>query len=161
MTARVHHPIVSQQAALRVPRRRIEQGVRAAFRLARIPERPLAITIVDDRAIRRLHHEYLGANCATDVMSFPLLEGEPAAGAYRPDRAEALFGEVVASAETARREAARRGHPPTHELTLYVIHGTLHLLGYDDHDPGDRLAMRRAETHCLAAAGIRGITGGA
>jgi len=61
---------------------------------------------------------------------------------------------VVASAETAQREGRARAIDPRDELLLYVVHGVLHLLGFDDHAPGDRRRMRAAERRALRAAGI-------
>jgi probable rRNA maturation factor len=68
--------------------------------------------------------------------------------------APVLTGEVVLSVDTARREAARRGHSPYDELLLYAVHGVLHLLGHDDHDPLRRRRMRAAERRALAALGV-------
>jgi probable rRNA maturation factor len=73
--------------------------------------------------------------------------------------APVLVGEVLLSADTARREAAARGHCAYHELLLYAVHGVLHLLGYDDHDPAGRRRMRRAERAALAALGIPPVFG--
>ena len=103
--------IASEQRLLRVPRKRLVEVVRAAFRLARRSPRPLSVVVVDDRAIRRLHRQFLGQDRATDVISFPLADDEVSAQ-------EPLFGEVVVSAETARREAESRGHPPSHEPAM-------------------------------------------
>ena len=140
----------NHQKLLRVPRRRIQRAVARAFRLAQKPPRQLSLVVVNDREIRRLHREFLGVDRATDVISFPLDDGPSG-----PGKEFALpLGEVVASAETALREARRRGHPPTFELTLYFVHGVLHLLGHDDHSDAERRAMRAAERRCLAAAGI-------
>jgi probable rRNA maturation factor len=101
----------------------------------------LSFAVLDDRAMRDLNRRALAHDHATDVLSFPLAS-EPV-----------LMGEVVLSAETARREAARRGHPPYHEILLYAVHGVLHLLGHDDHDPTRRRRMRAAERRTLAALG--------
>jgi probable rRNA maturation factor len=87
----------------------------------------------------------MGLDRATDVLAFPLA-----------DAPGGLLGEVVASAETARREAAARGLAPADELLLYVVHGVLHLLGFDDHAAGDRRRMRAAERRALRAAGVTG-----
>lgn len=141
--------ISSEQQRLRVPRRRIERAVRAAFRLVgrrRVP--PLSIAVVGDRHIARLHREHLDVAGATDVLSFPLHDLDEALAR------DLLLGEVVVSADTAARVAAERGHPPTFELTLYAVHGVLHLLGYDDHRPADQRRMREAEARCLRAAGV-------
>jgi probable rRNA maturation factor len=132
-----------RQRTVRLARARIRRAVAAAR--AQRPRRggALSIALVDDRAIRRLHRDHLGLDSATDVLAFPL-EGAPGGA----------LGEVVASAETARREAAARGLAPADELLLYVVHGVLHLLGFDDHAPADRRRMRAAERKALRAAGV-------
>ena len=143
-SARLH--IQSHQSHLRAPRKRFEAAIWAAFRLAGKPRRSLSLVLVDDREIRRLHRQFFDLDTVTDVISFPLEDaGEPG---------EELLGEVVLSAQTAVREASRRRHPRTFEATLYAVHGTLHLLGFDDHEPAERAAMRQAERRCLKAAGI-------
>ena len=102
------------------------------------------MAIVDDATIARLHADYLGEPGPTDVISFPLHGGdEPSGGPC------IMLGEVVASAETAAREASKRGIPPEREIALYVIHGTLHLAGYDDMEPRSKRAMRRAEARYM------------
>ncbi|MBI3098708.1 MAG: rRNA maturation RNase YbeY [Planctomycetes bacterium] len=96
----------------------------------------LHIVVVDDRAIRRLNRRHLGHDRTTDVIAFPL------DGSTAPlSASSALLGEVYVSATTARREARRRGLPAREELIRYVIHGILHLCGYDDHRPADRKEM--------------------
>jgi rRNA maturation RNase YbeY len=86
----------------------------------------------------------------TDVLTFDL----------RHDPGdEAIDGEIVVSADTARREADRRGLAPVEELTRYVIHGVLHLLGMDDRTPRDRQRMRREETRILKLLAGRAVPG--
>ena len=87
---------------------------------------------------------YLAHDYATDVLSFLLAEEDD----YRE-------GEVVVSAETALREAPSYGWAATDELLLYVLHGTLHLLGYDDRAREDRAAMRDKERSYLLQLGCR------
>lgn len=103
----------------------------------------LSVVVVNDRRIAALHRQFLDVPGPTDVISFPLdddpLPGEPP-----------LLGEVVVSADTAAREARARGLPFERELLLYVAHGTLHLLGYDDHAPRDRARMHRRQEALLA-----------
>lgn len=131
-------------------RRAFEKALRGLAALAadRIG-RPAALSflVVDDRRMQAINREQLGHDYPTDVITFPL-EEEPV-----------LMGDVVVSAETARREAARRGHPPYHELMLYAVHGVMHLLGYDDHSPEDRRRMRRAERATLKAMGLPAVYG--
>ena len=98
----------------------------------------LSVAVVDDDAIAALHDRYLGLACPTDVLTFDLRD----AG----DRG--VSGEVVVSAETAARTAAALGHDAEAELLLYVIHGLLHLLGYDDKD-AEKAAVMRARQESL------------
>jgi probable rRNA maturation factor len=131
---------------VRVPggRRRVE---RALMRLAAEAERragrpvDLSFVVMDDAALRRWNRRSLGHDWETDVLSFPLAE-QPV-----------LMGEVLMSADTARREARARGHSAYDELMLYAVHGVLHLLGHDDHAPAGRRSMRRAEREVLATLG--------
>ena len=106
----------------------------------------LSLCYVDDAAIRELNVRYLRRDEATDVLAFPLDDDTD------PD--EPLLGEIVVSVETAVREAAARGIPVGAEIALYTIHGLLHLLGYDDHEPDETARMRDAERQAMEAAGL-------
>lgn len=113
----------------------------------------ISVALVDDPTIRALHREFQDQDSATDVLSFPLHDAEDEGpDVFDPD-AEGPGGEVVVSVDTARREAAARGVPFEAELSLYVIHGVLHIIGYDDLDDAARARMRAAEARHLAAAG--------
>jgi len=102
----------------------------------------LSVTVVDDARMAALHERYLGVAGPTDVLSFPLEDGLDAGGAP-------LVGEVVVSADTAAREAEARGLPFERELLLYVVHGALHLLGYDDQGETDRRRMQARQEELL------------
>jgi probable rRNA maturation factor len=103
-------------------------------------EAGLSLAVLDDPQIADLHLRFMNVEGATDVMSFPLEDefGE-----------DALLGEVVVSADTASREARERSIPFEEELLRYVIHGTLHLLGYDDHEPLERERMHARQEELL------------
>jgi probable rRNA maturation factor len=106
----------------------------------------LSLAVVDGREMARLNRRFTGRRGQTDVLAFPLADGlSPAA---------LMVGEVVVNASVATREARRRGAEPIHELTLYALHGVLHLAGYDDHNPRDRSAMYSREEEILRRAGI-------
>ncbi len=109
--------------------------------------RTLSLALVDDARIREIHREFLGEDSPTDVISFPLEEKDGTGVDADP---EPPFGEVVVSVETALREAPAHGHEAQREAALYAIHGTLHLVGFDDLDEASRAEMRRAETEYLA-----------
>jgi probable rRNA maturation factor len=81
------------------------------------------VLITGDERIRELNRSYLGRDVATDVLSFP--DGDQLPSGRR------LLGEIVISIDTARRQAAAEGHDELRELLELVIHGTLHLIGYD------------------------------
>jgi probable rRNA maturation factor len=107
----------------------------------------LSVVLVDDATLARLHRDWLGDPSPTDVLSFDLGSeaGEPEAGPV---------GEVVASVECAVRVARERRLPAGRELALYVVHGTLHLCGYDDREPKARAHMRAAEAAVLTRLGM-------
>ncbi len=118
-------------------------GAYAAGRAERPVE--LSFALVTDDRMAALNQGFLGHEGPTDVLSFPLQE-EPR-----------LVGDVVISVDTARREAERRRHPAYDEVVLYAVHGVLHLLGHDDHDPASRRRMRRAERRVLRALGVEPV----
>lgn len=103
----------------------------------------LGIRVTDDSRIHRINRDHLHHDYPTDVISFGY--------ALDPPRVE---GELVVSVETARREAARLGWQPAAELSLYVVHGVLHIAGMDDAAPDERSEMRRAERAVLHRLGI-------
>jgi len=99
----------------------------------------LSIALVDDESIAQLNLSYRGKNGPTDVLSFSLLEGEQAA--YRG----ALLGDVVISLNTALRQAEQLGQSPDEELARLLIHGVLHLLGYDHVEAEEARRMQAEE----------------
>jgi len=100
----------------------------------------LSIALVDDAKIIELHGEFLGTPQPTDVISFPLEDNE---------------GEVVVSVETAAREAERLKCSTPDELALYVLHGVLHLMGFDDKEAGTREKMIAAEKKVMERLGLK------
>ena len=134
------------------PRKRfLADLTRLAGLASRAAGRPvtLDVAVLDDRAMERLHRLHLGVGGTTDVLSYALEDGP-----------EGLVGALALGGRVARREALQRGHPPYHEALLYAVHGTLHLLGHDDHATKDRARMRRAERVWLKALGLGDVFGG-
>jgi probable rRNA maturation factor len=107
----------------------------------------LSIVFVDNAAMRDLNARFRSEDAITDVLAFALDDESD------PDEARQL-GEVIVSVEKAVDEATQRGGSIASEIALYVVHGLLHLLGYDDHDPGETCRMREAEARALADAGL-------
>jgi probable rRNA maturation factor len=102
----------------------------------------LSLLLVNDAQIRRLNKQYRSIDRPTDVLAFPMLEGD----AFPPG--SPLLGDVVISLETAKRQAKREGHPLGREIKILLIHGVLHLLGYDhdDSEEAARLVERKTQT---------------
>lgn len=119
--------------------RQIAAAVRAALEHGARPGLAVEVVIVADDELAALHARFLDDPTPTDVITFDLDDdlGGPAA-------------ELYVSAERAVDVARRRGLDARRELLLYVVHGTLHLCGHDDHERGDRARMRRAERAVLA-----------
>jgi probable rRNA maturation factor len=110
----------------------------------------LSLTLVSDRQIRRLNRDWRKKDKATDVLSFPSGDAAELGVAQR----RSLLGDVVISVETARRVAKRHGVAVRSELTLYLAHGLLHLLGFDHHRRADRKAMATEELRLLGVSGM-------
>jgi len=146
-TAGIRVDVVDRQRAVRVGAAWLGRVVRRALAREGIDRAEITILLVGDRRMARFHEEWLGVPGATDVITFDLSDGG------RGGRG-GLRGDVVVSAETARRVARELGWAPRHELAYYVVHGLLHLAGHDDHDPARRRAMRARERTLLAAAGL-------
>lgn len=101
------------------------------------PPGELSLVFLTDPALARLHADFMDDPSPTDVITF---EGDATAG---------LAGEICVSADTARAYAREHGHDFTTELTLYLVHGWLHLAGYDDLRPAKKRRMRAAEARAL------------
>jgi probable rRNA maturation factor len=97
----------------------------------------VSVVICDDATIHALNRQFLRHDYPTDVLSFPL-------GDTLPD-GTTLLGEIVISMDTATRNAQRYHQSLERELVHLALHGTLHLLGYDDQTPAQRRRMRYKE----------------
>ncbi len=103
----------------------------------------LSIALVDDSEMCELNSEWRGKRRATDVLAFPLREGEGA------DRCGRLLGDVVIGVETARRQARARHRALDDELERLLVHGVLHLLGFDHVREPEARVMRAEERRLL------------
>jgi probable rRNA maturation factor len=135
--------IADCQQAVAYDASRLVLASQSILRDAGVTSAQLSIAIVDDETIHQLNRQFLAHDYPTDVLSFLLERAE--------DRLE---GEVVASAETAHREAEQFGWSAADELLLYVVHGVLHLVGHDDTDALARSAMRDQERRYLSEFGL-------
>lgn len=104
------------------------------------------IDVIDDETIHKINAAFLSHDYPTDVLAFEMDRDE---GVHK------LEGNILVSAETAASRAPEFGWGTFEELMLYIIHGTLHLVGYDDHEGGDAAAMRQKENEALAVLGLK------
>ncbi|HMO13635.1 MAG TPA: rRNA maturation RNase YbeY [Pirellulaceae bacterium] len=105
----------------------------------------LSVAIVDDMKMHELNLAYLRHDYTTDVLSF-LLDLDP--------ECKSLSGEVIVNAQMAARKSQEYGHTEREELLLYIVHGTLHLVGYNDDNDTRKSEMMRLETRYLKSLGI-------
>ncbi|HUY88863.1 MAG TPA: rRNA maturation RNase YbeY [Pirellulales bacterium] len=139
----IHIDFRNEQPTLPIDEARLRQAVELVLSRASVEQAEISLAVVDDPAIHELNRRYLNHDEPTDVLSFVLEAG-----------AGWLEGEIIVSADTAAASAPRFGWTPENELLLYVIHGALHLVGYDDLNPMARSEMRRQERACLAHFGL-------
>jgi rRNA maturation RNase YbeY len=132
-----------RQTRVGVDAHRVRRAAARALSALGRPGADVEIRIVSDGEIRALNASFRGIRRRTDVLAFPL----EVPGAPTP-----LLGQVVISADTAKRQARRLGVPLDDELALLVTHGVLHLAGYDDRDPVEAQLMHRRERSLLEAS---------
>ncbi len=150
--------ISDQQVHLTVEIQRLRDVVERVLLEEGIPSAEISLALVDDAAIHRINRDFLGHDHPTDVISFVLSSSSPdpqvrtANPSTSPPHSARhhLEGELVVSTETAVREAAKHGWSAADELLLYVVHGLLHLCGYDDLTDEARPLMRGRERQVLA-----------
>ncbi len=107
-----------------------------------------SVVLADDEQLRTLNFQFLGMDAPTDVLSFP-------SGEVDPDTQEVYLGDVIISLPRATLQANERGHSIQDELALLVVHGMLHLLGYDHTEPEEKAIMWDMQANVLEQLGIR------
>lgn len=139
--------IACPQEVVPIDRGRLKQTARTVLEGEDETEAVISLAFVDNPTIHQLNKRYLNHDEPTDVLSFPLSE----AGERK------LQGELVIGVEVAKEQAESRGHAVEAELDLYVIHGLLHLCGYDDKTDAKAKQMRERERHYLRQLGLPDI----
>ena len=120
----------------------------------------LALVVTDDAAVQELNCTYRGVDAPTDVLSFAAHDA-PATGDLPPELADLLdrsLGDVVISLPYAARQAARFGVSTRAEICLLVVHGVLHLLGYDHDAAKEEAEMWALQEEILAGLGVTGLS---
>ncbi len=139
-----HVEIQNHQRQIALCPETIEAFVRRVLCDQRVREASISLVVTTDRSIRVVNRRFLNHDYATDVLTFDLAD-------TRSGR-KGIEAEILVSAVTARRQAREIGSSVYDELALYIVHGVLHLVGYDDHCPADAARMRQAEQTALSKA---------
>jgi probable rRNA maturation factor len=125
----------------------LEWAARAVLDLSGAQDADLTIVLVDDARIQALNRDFLAHDAPTDVLSFPADEPDPETG-------RRYLGDVVISTSRAGEQARERGHAVEAEMQLLVVHGILHLLGYDHTEVGEKERMWAAQARALERLGV-------
>lgn len=136
--------LANRQSLHQIEEARLIDVARSVLLGEKVHDAELSIAVVDSTTMHALNLEYLNHDYPTDVLSFPL--GETGG---------TLLGEVIVCADVAADVAARYEWSVMDELLLYLIHGTLHLVGFDDKSEATREEMRQRERHYLKLNEIR------
>ena len=141
--------VSSSAGRLQVPSSVIQRAARAALE-RESAHGELSVVLSDDAHVRDLHRDYLGIDAPTDVLSFPAAETDPQSG-------RAYLGDIVISVPRAAEQARAAGHSLADEVQLLVIHGVLHLLGYDHARPSEKSRMWAVQAAILESVGLGDI----
>jgi len=161
--------IFDQQKGYALARPVLQDYVRSLKRHLRLGNCDFNVCFVDDEAMRRMNGAFRGRYRPTDILSFPWNErarlrrpGRPilrrsASPAHAAEEEfQGFLGDIVISVETARRNARKEGHSTRNELRWLILHGVLHLLGYDHTcDNGEMIALELSLRDRLGVAGGR------
>jgi probable rRNA maturation factor len=128
--------IENQQKQIPINKRKIRAEVTKLLKLLDCAGMEISITFVDDKAMQHLNKQYLSKDRPTNVMSFPLQEGE--FSGINPN----MLGDVVISVDTARRDADSGNLSFDEEIIFLIIHGMLHLIGYNHENTSKTNALR-------------------
>jgi probable rRNA maturation factor len=158
--------VINKQRLVAIDRRRVALLANAALAEVGRAGAEASIVFVGDRAMRRLNREYRGKDSPTDVLSFPAEDEGESVGAniidpilIEPDMID-YIGDVVISAETALRQAEEAGHSFEREVSELVIHGVLHLCGYDHEADGGEMNRLELKLRRKLLDGAAGATRG-
>jgi probable rRNA maturation factor len=114
----------------------------------------VAIRLTDDAEVHQLNRDFRGKDKPTNVLSFPQVQADLLEMLSNSDDGEILLGDIVLARETCAREAAEKGVSLDHHATHLIVHGALHLVGYDHMDDASAAAMEAMEVKALASLGI-------
>ncbi len=141
-------PVTVSKEGVKHPTKPVAADARTLLKHLGLPKGELSIVLCDDTFIHDLNRQWRGKDAPTDVLSFAMGEGEDA------DLNPEILGDLVISLDTCARQAAELGHAPERELRVLLVHGLLHLLGYDhEESPEEAVEMRAREAELLRVLG--------
>lgn len=135
--------IINRQKCYPIAQNEIKKLARGVLKIEK-RDAVLNLVFVDNKQIKEINKTFLRHNYATDVLSFAY---------HEHSLHDIITGEILISAEMAVQQAHRHGYPAEDEIALYLVHGILHLLGYDDRKKGDAKKMHQRERALLAKFG--------
>ncbi|MDA0587966.1 MAG: rRNA maturation RNase YbeY [Planctomycetota bacterium] len=148
--------VADHQDCLSVETEAVREIVRQTLAAEEIVAATISVAIVGNSTMHELNRQYLSHDYETDVLSF-LLEstgGDEEASGIPRGTGKTIDGEIIVSSEYAAMMASEFGWQPLDELTLYIVHGLLHLCGYDDLTDAELPVMRQREREVLALLGL-------
>ncbi|MBK6413515.1 rRNA maturation RNase YbeY [Sphingopyxis sp.] len=114
----------------------------------------VAVRLTNDAEVQTLNRDFRGKDKPTNVLSFPQVQDDLLDGLTNSDDGEILLGDIVLARETCAREAEEKAISIADHATHLIVHGTLHLVGYDHVDDASAGAMEALEVKALASLGI-------
>ena len=153
LTHSVHHPKVEvifadHQKKVRLNSLKILKITKAILHHENVDQAILSVVFVTHQKIKALNKKYLKRNYGTDVLAFDLSDH-----ALSARKTKGVIGDIIISTDAALKSADNYQATLSQELSLYIVHGILHLLGYDDHKSADIKRMRRKEQEILSYLG--------
>lgn len=127
--------VYNRQKDLQIDKSSVRTLVLAILKYLKVSFEEISIYLVSEKQISQLHDQFFQDPSSTDCISFPI------------DKSH--LGEVFVCPKVALEYAQKKGLDPKGEVALYIIHGILHLLGYDDLEPKERKTMRKKEKSCM------------
>jgi probable rRNA maturation factor len=132
-----------------IPTRLIERAAQTAL-MNQSANGDITVVLTDAARLHELNREYLGVDSPTDVLSFPASETDPETGVR-------YLGDILISMPRADEQAKAAGHPLKSEVQLLVVHGVLHLLGYDHAEAEEKTKMWKVQAEVLERLGLSNI----
>ena len=134
--------IYNHQTKLRLSKCLLQKLIREMLNHERVNCNEVSLYLVDEKAISLLHKKYFDDSSATDCISFPI-------DSPTKENKNCFLGEVFVCIDTAIKYAKQHDLDPLDETALYIIHGLLHLIGFDDISQKDKTSMHKKEKSCM------------